>query len=238
MKKGKYTMTICIGCTALILTMIMFTQFKTVEETDITAIETMRETELRSELADWKTKYEELDEKLAETDAKINDYKTELASNADSSTLLQKEISESQDYLGYTSLVGEGIEITLSDKDESYIIEYSDLLRLVNELNAAGAEAISINGERVVSDTDIVLVGTRIILVNSHKISGPYVVKAIGDKKYLESAITIKGGYKDELELNEKRIEYILSDEVQIPAFDGAHALKYAEINEKEEEQK
>ena len=61
MKKGKYTMTICIGCTALILTMIMFTQFKTVEETDITAIETMRETELRSELADWKTKYEELE---------------------------------------------------------------------------------------------------------------------------------------------------------------------------------
>ena len=54
--KAKITMTISIACTALILTMVMFTQFKTVDETDITAIETMRETELRSELASWKTR--------------------------------------------------------------------------------------------------------------------------------------------------------------------------------------
>ena len=54
-------MTISIGCVALILTMLMFTQFKTVDETDIMAIETMRETELRSELANWKEKYEAVD---------------------------------------------------------------------------------------------------------------------------------------------------------------------------------
>ena len=60
MRKGKLTMIISIGCTALILTMIMFTQFKTVEETDITAIETMRETELREKLSDLKLKYEEI----------------------------------------------------------------------------------------------------------------------------------------------------------------------------------
>ena len=237
MKKGKYTLTISIGCTALILTMIMFTQFKTVDETDITAIETMRETELRTELADWKTKYEEIDEKITETDTKINEYKTELANNADSSKLLETEVAESEDYLGYKALTGEGIEITLSDTDESYIIEYSDLLRLVNELNGAGAEAISINGERIVNNSEIVLVGTRIILVNTRKISGPYVVKAIGEKKYLESAITIKGGYKDELELNGKKIEYVLSDNVQIPAYNGAISLEYAEVNEKKEEQ-
>ena len=76
--KGKITMTICIGCTALILTMIMFTQFKTVDETDITAIETMRETELRTELASWKEKYEEIETKVEEVDSKINEYKLEL----------------------------------------------------------------------------------------------------------------------------------------------------------------
>ena len=55
---------------------IIFTQFKTVYETDITAIETMRETELRTELATWKTKYEEIVKKTDETVAKINEYKT------------------------------------------------------------------------------------------------------------------------------------------------------------------
>ena len=54
------TMIISIGCVSLILTMLMFTQFKTVDETDIVAIETMRETELRAELANWKEKYEEI----------------------------------------------------------------------------------------------------------------------------------------------------------------------------------
>ena len=62
--KEKITMTISIGCAALILTMVMFTQFKTVDKTDITAIETMRETELRTELANWKTKYEEVETKM------------------------------------------------------------------------------------------------------------------------------------------------------------------------------
>ena len=58
--KGKIVMIISVACTALILSMVMFTQFKTVEKTDITAIETMRETELRTELASWKQKYEEI----------------------------------------------------------------------------------------------------------------------------------------------------------------------------------
>ena len=54
--KAKITLIICIGFTALILTAVMFTQFKTVDQTDITAIETMREAELRTELSSWKTK--------------------------------------------------------------------------------------------------------------------------------------------------------------------------------------
>ena len=65
--KAKITLTICIGFTALILTAIMFTQFKTVDQTDITAIETMREAELRTELTSWKTKYEDIEKFLTES---------------------------------------------------------------------------------------------------------------------------------------------------------------------------
>ena len=78
---GKITMTISIGCTALILTMVMFTQFKTVGETDITAIETMRETELRAELASWKSKYEEIETKIEEREKTIGEYNSELFKN-------------------------------------------------------------------------------------------------------------------------------------------------------------
>ena len=132
--KGKITMTICVGCTALILTMIIFTQFKTVDETDITAIETMRETELRAELASWKEKYEEIDVKIQEVDSKINEYKQEIANDANTSTVLQEEVKEAEIYLGYTSLQGQGIIVSLKDKDDK-VVTYAHLLQLINELN-------------------------------------------------------------------------------------------------------
>ena len=73
-KKGKIILTISIGLTAFILVMVMFTQFKTVEQTDITGIETMREAELRTELASWKSRYEDANAKIEETEQKIDEY--------------------------------------------------------------------------------------------------------------------------------------------------------------------
>ncbi len=217
---GKITMTISIGCTALILTMIMFTQFKTVGETDITAIETMRETELRTELASWKSKYEEIETKIEEKEKTIDEYKSELENNQNSLTALENEVKEAESYLGYTNLKGEGIVVTLKDND-IYNIDHSDLLRLVNELKVAGAEAVSINDERIVSTSEITEINNRIIVVNTKRIAGPYIVKAIGDKKYFESALTIKGGYVDEITAGGKDIEYSVQDNIVIPAYEG-----------------
>ena len=210
--KGKITIIISIGITTFVLSLVMFTQFKTVEKTDITAIETMRETELRAELANWKEKYEEIETKIDERNEKIQEYKTELESGANESNVLEGEIKEAEGYLGYLDLQGEGIIVTLQD-NENKSIAYSDLLTLVNELNSAGAEAISINDERMTSRSEI---------------TGPYVVKAIGDKKYLESALTIKGGFIDLLKNEEKTIEYSTEDNVVVVAYDKRPDLKFA----------
>ncbi len=234
--KAKITMTISIACTALILTMVMFTQFKTVDETDITAIETMRETELRSELASWKTKYEELETKIDENENRINEYKSELENDANASSILENEVKEVESYLGNTSLKGQGIVVTLKDNDTRDII-HSDLLELVNELNIAGAEAISINDERIVSGSEIVLVNNTMILVNTKRVAGPYVVKAIGDKQYLQSALTIKDGYVDLIKSDGKDIEYYVDDNIVIPAYDGEQVLQHAKEYIKEEEE-
>ena len=235
--KEKVTLSISIGLVALILTMIIFTQFKTVEKTDITAIETMRETELRDELATWKTKYEEVETKLEERKQKIEEYKQELDNNENAMQLLQSEVVEAEEYLGFTELQGEGIVVTLKDNEDANI-EYWDLLFLVNELVSAGAEAISINNERVVATTEIVPVNGTIIFVNSKKIAGPYTVRAIGEKKYLESALTIKGGYLDERKIQyNKDVEYTLEDSIIRPAYTGKMNVEYAEKNDKGEVQ-
>ncbi len=226
MKKEKIILSISIGCVAFILTMVMFTQFKTIEQTDIVAIETMRETELRTELAEWKAKYEEVQTKLEDTNHKIEEYQTQMTSEKDAAELLKQEVNDAHKFLGYTDVQGEGIVITLEDNSFKNI-ESFDLISLVNELKLAGAEAISINDERVVSSTDIALINNRIILVNGNRISGPYVVKAIGDMKYLESAITIKGGYLDEIKANEKTIHYVVEENIRINQYQREMKLDY-----------
>lgn len=87
-------------------------------------------------------------------------------------------------------VTGEGIEIILRD-NETTVISANDILTLVNQLIISGAEAISINNNRY-NNTDIVSVNGKEILVSSKRIVSPYVIRAIGNKKNLESSITIK----------------------------------------------
>ena len=91
-----------------------------------------------------------------------------------------------------------GIIITLEDTRNARIVA-EDLLILINHLNSAGAEAISINNQRIVYDSYIVNINNEFIRVNGNVIASPYIVKAIGNATYLESAIAQKNiGYVDE----------------------------------------
>ena len=196
MKKNKITIIITISIMSIILACVMFAQFKVVNEVDIAQIEYMSEQELKQALIEWKEKYETTETKIKDTIKKIQEYEEKIESNEEARELVKKELAEAKEIFGITAVEGEGIIVTLTDTDEmSY--DYRDLLNLVNELKDAGAKAISINNERIINTTDIVNIATRYIKVNSNKISSPYVIKVIGDKTYLKSAITIKNGYVD-----------------------------------------
>ena len=77
MKKGKVTMTVTIGIACFALATVMTMQFKVVNETDITAIENMQEAELKTELANWKTKYDQINTQCEETASKLDEYKND-----------------------------------------------------------------------------------------------------------------------------------------------------------------
>ena len=113
--------------------------------------------------------------------------------------LLQEELDQLNKALGKTEVQGEGIEITLTDTEENKL-SADNLLTIVNDLKLAGAEAISINNERVVNMTDIVDIGNTFIKVNGQRISSPYVIKAIGNQTYLESGVSGNGGSVDKLQ--------------------------------------
>ena len=91
MKKGKITMTITLGLVCFVFMYVMFIQFKTVRETDITEIEAKDESELRTYLASWKTKYEEAEKQLEENQAKIDEYNEKMNTNEETSVLIKQE---------------------------------------------------------------------------------------------------------------------------------------------------
>lgn len=226
--KGKLTITISIGLTAVIFATVMFAQFKTVEQTNITEIESMRESELRTELSSWKSKYDEINLKYEEISKKVEEYKQQMKDNADATALIKNDIAENEKYLGYSDVEGEGLVITLEDNSKKEITS-DDLLNLVNQLKLAGAEAISINDERVVNTTDITIVNGAFVFVNGKRLSSPYTVKVIGNQKYLDSAISIKYGYIDEITANGKTISYVPVKTVKINKYKGDLSMKYAE---------
>lgn len=229
MKKEKIVMAITIGISAFVLVAIMFMQFKVVYQTDITSIETMTESELRSELISWREKYEELQAKKEEVNTKINEYKEEYKSDEETKILLEKELASLQMLLGETDVQGQGIVITINEgKSEEEKINYEDLLYIVNGLKGAGAEAISINGHRVINRTDIVY--TNVLRINGKRIWGPFTIKAIGNQTYLEVALLGVGGYVDELRKWGFDIQIERNDNVTIEAYTNELSLKY--INE------
>ena len=153
MKKLKFraditAVTVVVFVVCIVLVSVMLMQFRTVEQTDITEIETMRESELRTELSEWRAKAEEVEAQVEDVNNRIEEYNQTIEDNEKAAELIDEELTESDLLVGKTDVYGEGVVVSLSDGDYQIVAEY--LIDLVNELRYAGAEAISINENRVI----------------------------------------------------------------------------------------
>lgn len=229
MKKEPKAIIITIVMMSAILSCVMFMQFKVVNQTNIEEIETMREDELNEAVANWKEKYEQASKELEDTNERIKEYRDKLQDNVEIKELVEKELAEAQENFGLTEVIGDGIIVTIMDNEEKSV-KAMDLLDLVNELKVAGSKAISINEQRVTNLTDLVDISTKYIKVNSENISSPYVIKAIGDKTHLKSALTIKNGYFDLLQKEGYNIKIEEKNNIKINKYLNDIALKYIEL--------
>lgn len=227
MKKGKKIMTITIGLMAFVLSTIIFIQFKTISSTNIVELENMREDQLTQEIVTQKSQYEETRSKYEETLAKMKEYQESMSTEKEALDVLVQEVKETNDLLGKNDVVGQGIIVTLEDTRNARI-SAEDLLILINLLNSGGAEAININGQRMVYDSYIVNIGNDFIRANGNIITSPYIVKAIGNPSYLESSIAQKNiGFVDEKLSEGKSIEVEQSKEITVEKYTGDLSFEY-----------
>lgn len=145
-----------------------------------------------------------LKKEMVELDKKLEKYNESNQKNRGVEESMKKELNDLHMFFGSSSVHGPGIKITVSDRAVTFdefdrlkqlnLVHNYDLLYLVNELNNAGAEAVAINKERVVSNSAISCVGLT-VMVNGNYIAPPFVITAIGDPEALKYYLSLSESY-------------------------------------------
>ena len=146
-----------------------------------------------------------------------------------------KELKETEDLLGKNDVTGPGIVITMDNGTAKKQIKADDLLELINTLKSAGAEAISINDQRIVYDSYIADINeANRITVNGTRINAPpYIIKAIGNTTYLESAVSQKKyGYIDVKISEGKNVTLERQESITIPRYNKNLNFEYVKGEE------
>lgn len=142
---------------------------------------------------------------------------------------LESELLKNKLYGGLVPVEGQGVEVLLDNRPDSsfYNIKDDDLLKVLNDLRGAGAEAIAINGQRILSTSEVRLAGSH-INVNLTRLSSPYKVVAIGPSATLKSSLELRGGLKEYLNDLGVSVTVQSEDRVLVPAYTGPLRFDYA----------
>lgn len=226
---------------AVVFFLLSFTitlQFKSVyKNSAMSGLQFQRLEEVQKELIKEQEKNVDLNKQLLEANNNLQIYRNEAEQNTEGNKALITEMERYMILAGLTEVTGPGVTVTVSDSkaassdsftESAYIIHDSDLRSIVNELNSAGAEAISINGERIVSNSEIRCVGST-VTINGNKYAPPFVIKAIGESSTMEAALNIRGGVVEELRFYNLEIKVSKTAKLTIGKYNGILNFKYAE---------
>lgn len=237
-KKYNLISYVLIGITVFVSMLIISAQLNTVGNTNVIS-EGMREAELLSEISKLRRDIEDLTEDYEKSQSVVEEYKTNASTNDLLIATMTEDLNKSKLLAGLTAVEGEGVVITIEDSQtidsdltiEAGLVHDTDITAILTELKAAGVEAISVNGQRIISTSAIRCVGPT-IQVNSVKVASPFYIKAIGNADYLESALNIKGGIVDNLRGYGIIINVERQDDIEISKYDGTLKFKFAEVDE------
>lgn len=155
---------------------------------------------------------------------------------------INSQIEELKFYNGFTDVRGPGIMMRVSDstiEDDSLdimqkIVHDVDITVLLNDLKSAGAEAIDVNGKRIINISEVVCAGP-VLQINGEAVPAPFVIRAIGDQDSLYSVVTEEGTYAYDLK-DKYGMEVVVmkSYNLVVPKYYGTnYDVEYAESIDK-----
>jgi len=232
MKNTKYQIAIAFVC--VVLGLMVSIQFRTVKQ-GVGPVSEYRARELASQLKKIREENAKLQNVKKDYESKIKEYEDSASQGSVSAKILKTELDQARIIAGLEDVEGPGITVVVDDlkfseKVNYPLISYSMLLELLNELNAAGAEAVSINGQRIISTSEIRQVGGIHININTVSFAPPFIFKAIGDPKTLEAALRLREGIVEEFENTGVAVTITQEQAVKILKYSGVIERKYAKV--------
>ena len=239
---NKTKISIVLGLMCVALTFGICLQIRTVENSNVKVAQTYEENNLRAEVLKYKEKYDNIYQNITQEEKKLEEERKKATQNNSVLEEQEAQINNANKLIGLAEVKGPGVIVTLQDSKKSsdkvlnlndIIVHDGDVLSVINELKNAGAEAISINDQRIVSTTAISCDG-NVISINKEKVGSPFVIKAIGLPESL-AALDRPGGYLEYLKKYDIGVSLEKSNDITIPKYSGKLEIKDGHTVESQE---
>ncbi|MCG0274719.1 MAG: DUF881 domain-containing protein [Thermosediminibacteraceae bacterium] len=226
---------ILIALVCFILGLMLVAQFRSTQKSGSAMTSLQRIQELTMELKTVIDEREKLRAELSELRKRLNEYESSAANISQVTEAMKRELEKARIAAGLVEGTGPGIVITLDDSNlpqqsgedpNLFLIHDEDILKVVNELFAAGAEAVSVNGQRIIATSEIRCVGPT-IMINSVRMAPPFVIQAIGNPESLESSLRMRGGIIESLQVFGIQVNIKRQDKIIMPAYTGPIKFEY-----------
>ncbi len=227
---------ITLSIVALLLGLLIAMQLRSTNDV-YNAMPDLRVTEMRAVLMETIRQNQLLTRELEEARDKLRQYEETAMRGEGILELIQNELQNARMLAGLVDVQGEGLVITLTDSQAPslpgdnpnvYLVHDEDLLKLVNVLSAAGAEAISVNEQRLLATSEIHCAGPT-ISINNVRVGAPFVIKAIGNAETLESALRMRDGIIDTLKFYGIGVQVKREANLVVPAYKRPVRFDYAQ---------
>ena len=151
-------------------------------------------------------------------------------------------LDELKEDAGLSEVRGSGLEILLDDSpfalrdgaevSDIDLVQAADIRDIVNILNAANVEAISVNNQRIIATSPISSVGTTILINNSHT-APPFTISAVGDTDMMLERIqndALLSSLFDRVSKNKLVFQATVKEWVSVPIYNGDLKINYLNL--------
>ncbi len=171
---------------------------------------------------------------MAQSEKTLEDDRKKATQNNTETAQMEDQLSKINRQLGLTDVKGEGVIVKVDDNKKSEdaldpsksVVHDGDLVEIVNLLKNGGAEAISINDQRITSVTAITCDG-NVVRINGEKVGVPFEIKAIGSQERLKGALEMPYNYIYEMKRDGLQIEINKATFIEIPKYEGVIKREY-----------